>query len=170
MQDPRAIYDLSPVGQQSTKLLLSPRKAKRKIPKVPFKVLDAPQLQDDFYLNLVDWYFSVFEIRRAVICSSLFFHSPRPAQNVRESSFFLSFLTHALLFCCCGCCDCCGGLNRSALNVLAVGLGPCVYLWSACTSKVTKLCDLGSDDCVTSVCDEDNNTLSSQQYFKSTAM
>ncbi|CAK83112.1 unnamed protein product (macronuclear) [Paramecium tetraurelia] len=27
----------------------------RKIPKVPFKVLDAPQLQDDFYLNLIDW-------------------------------------------------------------------------------------------------------------------
>jgi cell division cycle 20-like protein 1 (cofactor of APC complex) len=48
-------------------------------------VLDAPALQDDFYLNLVDW---------------------------------------------------------SALNVLAVGLGSCVYLWSACTSKVTKLCDL----------------------------
>lgn len=22
---------------------------------MPFKVLDAPQLQDDFYLNLVDW-------------------------------------------------------------------------------------------------------------------
>lgn len=27
----------------------------RKISKVPYKVLDAPQLQDDFYLNLVDW-------------------------------------------------------------------------------------------------------------------
>ena len=27
----------------------------RAIPKVPFKVLDAPQLQDDFYLNVVDW-------------------------------------------------------------------------------------------------------------------
>lgn len=27
----------------------------RKIPKVPFKVLDAPLLEDDFYLNLVDW-------------------------------------------------------------------------------------------------------------------
>ncbi|KAM3132005.1 hypothetical protein pb186bvf_015889 [Paramecium bursaria] len=27
----------------------------RKISKVPFKVLDAPQLQDDFYLNLIDW-------------------------------------------------------------------------------------------------------------------
>lgn len=31
------------------------RPAPRKIAKVPFKVLDAPQLQDDFYLNLVDW-------------------------------------------------------------------------------------------------------------------
>ena len=28
---------------------------KRKIAKVPFKVLDAPALEDDFYLNLVDW-------------------------------------------------------------------------------------------------------------------
>ena len=27
----------------------------RKISKIPFKVLDAPELQDDFYLNLVDW-------------------------------------------------------------------------------------------------------------------
>jgi cell division cycle 20-like protein 1 (cofactor of APC complex) len=27
----------------------------RNITKQPFKVLDAPQLQDDFYLNLVDW-------------------------------------------------------------------------------------------------------------------
>ena len=27
----------------------------RRIPKMPFKVLDAPLLQDDFYLNLVDW-------------------------------------------------------------------------------------------------------------------
>jgi cell division cycle 20-like protein 1 (cofactor of APC complex) len=52
-------------------------------------------LQDDFYLNLVDW---------------------------------------------------------SSQNVLAVGLGSCVYLWSACTSKVTKLCDLSqSEDVVTSV-------------------
>mmetsp|Transcript_16289 Transcript_16289/g.19421 ORF Transcript_16289/g.19421 Transcript_16289/m.19421 type:complete len:575 (-) Transcript_16289:1211-2935(-) len=88
-------FSLSPIGTASHGLLSSPRKIKRKIPKVPFKVLDAPALQDDFYLNLVDW---------------------------------------------------------SSLNVLAVGLGSCVYLWSACTSKVTKLCDLGSDDCVTSVC------------------
>lgn len=32
-----------------------PHKSTRKIPKLPYKVLDAPALQDDFYLNLVDW-------------------------------------------------------------------------------------------------------------------
>jgi cell division cycle 20-like protein 1 (cofactor of APC complex) len=35
------------------KLFRSPRKATRKISKLPFKVLDAPELADDFYLNLV---------------------------------------------------------------------------------------------------------------------
>lgn len=88
-------YSLSPVGNKSQKLLRSPRKTVRKISKIPFKVLDAPELQDDFYLNLVDW---------------------------------------------------------SSQNVLAVGLGTCVYLWSACTSQVTRLCDLSVDqDSVTSV-------------------
>jgi len=88
------------------------------------QVLDAPSLQDDFYLNLVDW---------------------------------------------------------SSQNTLAVGLGTCVYLWSAsnskvsidyevakcrqfspfmynqnehisfCDSQVTKLCDLGPYDGVCSV-------------------
>lgn len=58
-------------------------------------MLDAPALQDDFYLNLVDW---------------------------------------------------------SSNNMLGVGLGNCVYLWSASTSKVTKLCELpGEDGLITSV-------------------
>jgi hypothetical protein len=88
-------YSLSPLSPYSQKLLRSPRKPMRKIPKVPFKVLDAPELQDDFYLNLVDW---------------------------------------------------------SSTNVLGVGLGTCVYLWSACTSQVTRLCDLaGREDSVSSV-------------------
>lgn len=86
---------LSPVSIKSQKLLRSPRKATRKISRIPFKVLDAPELQDDFYLNLVDW---------------------------------------------------------SSQNVLSVGLGSCVYLWSACTSQVTRLCDLSPDtNTVTSV-------------------
>ncbi|QHN91745.1 Protein FIZZY-RELATED [Arachis hypogaea] len=72
----------------------TPPKPPRKVPKTPHKVLDAPSLQDDFYLNLVDW---------------------------------------------------------SSQNVLAVGLGTCVYLWSASNSKVTKLCDLGPQDGVCSL-------------------
>ncbi len=89
-------FSLTPFGSTSSQQLVSaPQKHRRKIAKAPFKVLDAPALQDDFYLNLVDW---------------------------------------------------------SSQNVLAVGLGSCVYLWSACTSKVTKLCDLvQSEDLVTSV-------------------
>lgn len=83
-----APYSLSPVGPNSQKLLRSPRKATRKISRIPFKVLDAPELQDDFYLNLVDW---------------------------------------------------------SSQNVLSVGLGSCVYLWSAYTSQVTRLCDVSAD-------------------------
>jgi cell division cycle 20-like protein 1 (cofactor of APC complex) len=89
-------FGLTPIGSAaSQRLMAAPQKRRRRIAKVPFKVLDAPALQDDFYLNLVDW---------------------------------------------------------SSQNVLAVGLGSCVYLWSACTSKVTKLCDLAqTEDIVTSV-------------------
>eukprot|EP00934_Nitzschia_sp_Nitz4_P000142 Nitzschia sp. Nitz4//scaffold221_size33835//27433//28851//NITZ4_007855-RA/size33835-processed-gene-0.17-mRNA-1//1//CDS//3329542569//142//frame0 len=97
--DPSSVvnnFSLTPVGSAtSQRLMASPQKRSRRIAKVPFKVLDAPALQDDFYLNLVDW---------------------------------------------------------SSQNVLAVGLSTCVYLWSACTSKITKLCDLSdSADYVTSV-------------------
>jgi len=93
--NPANPYSLSPVCNSSQGLLYTPRKTPRKIAKSPFKVLDAPSLKDDFYLNLVDW---------------------------------------------------------SGLNVLAVGLGQCAYLWSACTSKVTKLCDLSNvGDSITSV-------------------
>ncbi|BFZ56812.1 substrate-specific activator of APC-dependent proteolysis [Savitreella phatthalungensis] len=88
------IYSLSPVRFDSQRLLTSPQRKNRTISKVPYKVLDAPELQDDFYLNLVDW---------------------------------------------------------GSGNKLAVGLNHCVYLWSAGTGKVTKLCDLGAGDPVTSV-------------------
>jgi cell division cycle 20-like protein 1 (cofactor of APC complex) len=55
MQENTAPHNLvslfsSPDMQNDLKTLKS-----RRVSKVPFKVLDAPQLQDDFYLNLVDW-------------------------------------------------------------------------------------------------------------------
>lgn len=49
------LYSVSPINYDSQRLLLSPKKAPRAVSKVPFKVLDAPDLADDFYLNLVDW-------------------------------------------------------------------------------------------------------------------
>lgn len=45
-------------------------------------------------------------------------------------------------------------VDWSSTNVLGVGLGSCVYLWSAHTSKVTKLCDLTENnpaDSITSI-------------------
>lgn len=48
-------YSTSPVRLESQRLLLQPRRKPRSIPSAPYKVLDAPDLADDFYLNLVDW-------------------------------------------------------------------------------------------------------------------
>jgi len=46
---------ISPVRPESKQLLLSPSKQTRKISKVPYRVLDAPSLADDFYYDLIDW-------------------------------------------------------------------------------------------------------------------
>jgi cell division cycle 20-like protein 1 (cofactor of APC complex) len=49
------LYSLSPIKYSSQRMLLSPQRIPRAVAKVPYKVLDAPDLADDFYLNLVDW-------------------------------------------------------------------------------------------------------------------
>jgi cell division cycle 20-like protein 1 (cofactor of APC complex) len=88
-------YSMSPVRAESRQLLESPRRRLRSVCKTPYRVLDAPDLADDFYLNLVDW---------------------------------------------------------SSTNVLGVGLGASVYLWSAETAAVSKLCDLTpANDTISSV-------------------
>ncbi|KIK61038.1 hypothetical protein GYMLUDRAFT_166981 [Collybiopsis luxurians FD-317 M1] len=48
-------YSMSPVRAQSRQLLESPRRQLRSVCKTPYRVLDAPELAEDFYLNLVDW-------------------------------------------------------------------------------------------------------------------
>lgn len=86
---------MSPVRAESRHLLESPRRQLRSVCKTPYRVLDAPELAEDFYLNLVDW---------------------------------------------------------SSTNVLGVGLGTCVYLWTAHNAMVSKLCDLQEDsDLISSV-------------------
>jgi len=86
------VYSFSPLGETNQRamkqVVTASKKLIRKISKTPYKVLDAPALWDDFYLNLVDW---------------------------------------------------------SSQNVIAVGLGSVVYLWSASTSRVSKLVDLEND-------------------------
>lgn len=93
-ENQRQPFDDNMKGLDFTEELVTSIKSKRKINKLPYKVLDAPALQDDFYLNLIDW---------------------------------------------------------SQQNFLAVGLASNVYLWNGDNSKVTKLCDLGLSDTVTSV-------------------
>ncbi|KAG6878869.1 hypothetical protein C0992_007075, partial [Termitomyces sp. T32_za158] len=48
-------YSMSPVRPESRRLLESTRRSLRSVSKTPYRVLDAPELADDFYLNLVDW-------------------------------------------------------------------------------------------------------------------
>lgn len=88
-------YALSPVRPEVRKLLESPKRKARFVCRTPYRVLDAPELADDFYLNLVDW---------------------------------------------------------SSTNILGVGLSQAVYLWTAHTAKVEKLCDLQSEqDTISSI-------------------
>ena len=83
-----------PFGGFDEEEVIVPMTKQRTIPKIPYKVLDAPSLLDDFYLNLVDW---------------------------------------------------------SDQNDLVVGLSSSTYIWSASSSKVTKLHDFGANNSVTSV-------------------
>lgn len=72
----------------------------RKISKKPYKILDAPNLQDDFYLNLIDW---------------------------------------------------------SERNQIAVALDSSLYLWSGCSSEITRLYETSQVNdyiCSVSFCDE----------------
>ncbi|XP_056665787.1 fizzy-related protein homolog [Monodelphis domestica] len=96
-------YAMSPISKSSQTLLTTVQREARIIPKSPFRILEAPELSDDFYLNLLDW---------------------------------------------------------SRHNIVAVGLGSTVFLWSATTSQVTELCDLAQeDDAVTSVSWTERGTL-----------
>jgi len=49
--DPLTLLRKLPESQEANSEVAAPRK----IASQPYKVLDAPNLVDDFYLNLVDW-------------------------------------------------------------------------------------------------------------------
>jgi cell division cycle 20-like protein 1, cofactor of APC complex len=76
----------------STSLGGSAKKPKRNISRVPYKVLDAPSLQDDFYLNLVDW--SKSNVLAVALGNSVFLWS---AYTSKVSLPHLCGLTFSLL-------------------------------------------------------------------------
>ena len=65
------------------------KKAFRHISQTPERILDAPELLDDYYLNLIDW---------------------------------------------------------SANNLLAVALGPAIYLWNAADGSINQLCEIEDEE------------------------
>ncbi|SSD60024.1 related to APC/C activator protein CDH1 [Saccharomycodes ludwigii] len=67
-----SFFDTSdtPVRPDSKRLLLTPNSKYRDIPKVPYRVLDAPGLADDFYYDLIDW--SCTDLLAVVLGSSVF--------------------------------------------------------------------------------------------------
>ncbi|KAI5890007.1 WD40 repeat-like protein [Schizophyllum commune H4-8] len=48
-------YFASPIGAATHAILQAPHPNVRQISKAPYRVLSAPDLEDDFYLNLLDW-------------------------------------------------------------------------------------------------------------------
>eukprot|EP00962_Isochrysis_galbana_P002940 scaffold820_cov104-Isochrysis_galbana.AAC.1 len=164
-------FSLSPMSAASQRATSSSRRTPRKIPTAPYKVLDAPALQDDFYLNLVDWSSS------NLLAVGLGAHPPDPSTHTSAVDVRMCVRPACAT----------PPLPRASPSGLELSVpgrgrcsapppthplplpppthhlplplpvprhtppGSCVYLWSACTSKVTKLCDLGADETVTSV-------------------
>ncbi|CAI5953292.1 unnamed protein product [Closterium sp. NIES-65] len=94
-----------------------------------YQVLDAAALQGDFYLNLVDWS-SANALTALLVTSSsspfLLPHHQVLDAPALQDDFYLNLV------------------DWSSTNVLAVGLGSCVYLWSAASSKVITCCQQSS--------------------------
>jgi len=62
----------------------------RKIAKTPFKVLDAPNLQDDFYLNLLEW--SSQNVLSVALDTALYFWNANNNKVVR----FMDLSPHSI--------------------------------------------------------------------------
>ncbi|KAI7899817.1 WD40-repeat-containing domain protein [Cokeromyces recurvatus] len=50
-----SLFQTTPISEAGRRILSVPDRLNRSINSTPIKILDAPDLKDDFYLNLVDW-------------------------------------------------------------------------------------------------------------------
>lgn len=101
----------------------APKKLHRHIPSNPDRVLDAPEMKDDYYLNLLDW-----GSNNILYCAYLFIITFSCALCVQQPIYDLR------------------------VYILSVALGSAVYLWNATTSETSELLNLADEgDSVTSV-------------------
>jgi hypothetical protein len=104
--------------------LVSPKKSIRKIPRLPFKVLDAPSLADDYYLNLVDW--SANNVVAVALGSSVFLWSAATSK-VCVYYLFLRIIT------------------------ITISISEYDDIVLTHDGQVTKLCDADGQDTITSI-------------------
>ena len=116
------------------------KKAFRSVPQAPERILDAPDMLDDYYLNLLDWGSNnvvrgpgLAACMRFVQCIQSSMHTCL-TDTARGASALLS-LSRAV---------CC--------TQVAVALGAAVYLWNAGSGSIEQLMECAAeDDYVTSV-------------------
>lgn len=82
-----------PASSGTQRIQNSPKKVSRKISRIPYKILDAPQLQDDYYLNLVDW--SSSNVLAVALRSSVYLWS---ASTSKVGVWYLHMFQHCFQY------------------------------------------------------------------------
>jgi hypothetical protein len=124
-------YSFGPSPSQRMSPAGSKKIPVRKISRIPYKVLDAPALQVrvGLWLGLAP--------QTLTLTLTLTSSNPNPNLNPNtpalQDDYYLNLV------------------DWSSSNLLSVALGNSVYLWSACNSRVTKLCELEEGDTVTAI-------------------
>ena len=119
---------------------MQPRKHTRHIPQSPERILDAPDLLDDYYLNLLDWN------AQNILGAAHSAPDPPPAhtQPLRTAC--------APLLVCLSACPCTGAASPWPRARAGVALSDSVYLWNAGNGGITQLMQTqGEGSHVTSV-------------------
>ena len=121
------------------------KKAFRAVPSAPERILDAPDLMDDYYLNLLDWSSTnvvsacialpissgIQELLQAVRCRKLY---AGLSQKLSLHNLNTPDYAHG-----CGCTCNCTGRHSAAVQV-AIALKGAVYLWNASTGSIETVC------------------------------
>lgn len=96
----------------------------RTIKSVPYKVLDAPDLKDDFYLNLLDW--SAKNVVAVALGQAIYFHNPDTSNTRKFKEFNVDDGLTSLSF-------------SKTGNTLAVGThNGKIQLWNVETSQMIR--------------------------------